>query len=249
MLGITDQNGRVRDKKQAKYRQINKLLEQLETVKDKLPREGRLTVCDLCCGKSYLTFAVYWYLTKLLGREVDMYGVDLKPDVIEFCTELKDRLGWDMTFECRDVSTFAPPRSPDLVVSLHACDVATDYVLLGAVKSGARIILSTPCCQHELNSKLKCKELSFLTEHSVLKQKLASAATDALRAKYLEIHGYSVTVCEFIDPEETPKNILIRAVKRSNHERSGKNIPALIEEYNSALEFLGGYDLLSLKRK
>ncbi len=248
ILGITDQSGRVRDKKQAKYRQINKFLEQLEAVKDKLPSEGRLTVCDLCCGKSYLTFAVYWYLTYMLGREVDMYGVDLKPDVIEFCIELKNKLGWKMTFECGDVSKFTPPRSPDLVVSLHACDVATDYVLLGAVKNGAKIILSTPCCQHELNSRLKCKELSFLTEHSVLKQKLASAATDALRAKYLEIHGYNVTVCEFIDPEETPKNILIRAVKRSSRERSGKSIPALIDEFNAALELLGGYDLLSREK-
>ncbi len=240
VLGITDQNGRVRDKKQAKYRQINKFLEQLEAVRDKLPREGKLTVCDLCCGKSYLTFAVYWYFTAVLGREVDMYGVDLKPDVIEFCTELKDRLGWDgMHFSCGDVSKFVPPSPPDLVVSLHACDVATDYVLLGAVKSGARVILSTPCCQHDLNSKMKCKELSFLTEHSVLKQKLASAATDALRAKYLEIHGYSVTVCEFIDPEETPKNILIRAVKHSSRERTGKSIPALTEEYKNALDFLG----------
>ncbi len=240
VLGITDQNGRVRDKKQAKYRQINKFLEQIKAVEDKLPKDGRLTVCDLCCGKSYLTFAVYWYFTTVLGREVDMYGVDLKPDVIEFCTELKNKLGWSgMSFSCGDVSKFTPPSAPDLVISLHACDVATDYVLLGAVKNGARVILSTPCCQHELNSKMKCKELSFLTEHSVLKQKLASAATDALRAKYLEIHGYSVTVCEFIDPEETPKNVLIRAVKRSSHERTGKSIPALTDEYQKALELLG----------
>ncbi len=251
VLGITDQNGRVRDKKQAKYRQINKFLEQIKAVEDKLPKDGRLTVCDLCCGKSYLTFAVYWYFTTVLGREVDMYGVDLKPDVIEFCTELKDKLGWTgMVFTCGDVSEFSPPIPPDLVISLHACDVATDYVLLGAVKNGARVILSTPCCQHELNSKMKCEELSFLAEHSVLKQKLAAAATDALRAKYLEIHGYSVTVCEFIDPEETPKNILIRAVKRSNRERTGKSIPALTEEYQKALEFLGVKEsLLSLERK
>ncbi len=245
VLGITDQNGRVRDKRQAKYRQINKFLEQLEAVRDKLPKEGKLTVCDLCCGKSYLTFAVYWYFTCVFGREVEMYGVDLKPDVIEFCNELKDRLGWKgMVFICGDVSRFTPPTPPDLVVSLHACDVATDHVLLGAVKSQAKVIFSTPCCQHEFNSKMRCAELSFLTEHSVLKQKLAAAATDALRAKYLEIHGYSVTVCEFIDPEETPKNILIRAVKHTNRERTGKNIPALVEQYRNAMSFLGITDWL-----
>ncbi len=238
-LGITDGSGKIKDKKQAKYRQINKFLEQVKTVSDKLPREGKLTVCDLCCGKSYLTFAVYWYFTEILRRDVEMYGVDLKPDVIQFCTELKNRLGWNMNFICGDVSKFSPPSPPDLVISLHACDVATDYVLAGAIRSGAKVILSTPCCQHEFNSQMKCDELSFITEHSILKQKLAVAATDALRAQFLEIHGYSVTVCELIDPEETPKNVLIRAVKRSNRERSGKSIPELEKKYKAACEFLG----------
>ena len=234
-LGITDKNGRIHDKKQAKYRQINKFIEQIEAVSDALP-DGQLCICDLCCGKSYLTFAVYRYFTHHKGRQVKMYGIDLKKDVIEYCTDGAARRGWDgMTFECGDVSTFTPPEPPDLVISLHACDVATDYALAGAVRSGAKVILSTPCCQHELNFAMKCEALEFVTEYSILKQKIASAMTDGLRARLLEIYGYKVTVCELIDPEETPKNVIIRAVKSGKRRTAG----ALIEKYNAACELLG----------
>lgn len=235
-LGITDKNGRIHDKKQAKFRQINKFIEQIEAVKDHLPSEGDLTVCDLCCGKSYLTFAVYRYFTGHLGRRVRIYGVDLKKDVIDHCTEVAKRLGFvGMRFECGDVSKFAAPTSPDLMISLHACDVATDFALAGAIKSGAKVILSTPCCQHELNTQMKCDALSFITDHSILKQKLATAATDALRALMLEIHGYKVTVCELIDPEETPKNVLIRATKSKNRTQ----IKDKLEKYEAACKLLG----------
>lgn len=262
-LGIAAENGAVHDKKQAKYRQINKFLEQIEAVYDRLPKNGVIYVCDLCCGKSYLTFAVYWYFTYRLGRETEMYGVDLKADVIEYCTSLAQTLGWSgMHFQTGDVSRFIPPEKPHLVISLHACDTATDYVLAGAVRSGAEVILSTPCCQHELNAQLCCPSLGFITEHSMLKQKLAAAATDALRAKMLEICGYKVTVCKLIDPEETPKNLLIRAVKRRGKwdlsatgtvsgVRNGSNgasddtasetksLRTLVEEYNCACRLLG----------
>ena len=140
-------------------------------------------------------------------------------------------------FECGDVSRFTPPSTPDLVISLHACDIATDYVLAGAIKTGARVILSTPCCQHEINGQLKCDTLAAITEHSLLKQKLAVAATDALRAKMLEIYGYKVTVCELIDPEETPKNVLIRAVR--NERTQWSKVNKLSEEYMNLCEFLG----------
>ena len=237
-LGICAKNGVIHDKKQAKYRQINKFLEQIETIVPELPKNGSLTVCDLCCGKSYLTFAAYWYFTTVLKRETAMYGIDLKPDVIEYCSSLAETLGWTgIHFECGDVSRFTPPSRPDLVLSLHACDVATDYVLAGAIRQNARIILSTPCCQHEMNREMNAPALGFMTEHSMIKQKLAAAATDALRAKMLEIHGYKVTVCELIDPEETPKNLLIRAVKRT---RAGsKTVDALVKEYNYACALLG----------
>ena len=241
LLGITDSSGRIHDKKQAKYRQINKFIEQIEAVSEALP-DGPLCICDLCCGKSYLTFAVYRYFTHHKGRQVRMYGIDLKKDVITYCTDVAARLGWSgMTFECGDVSTFTPPEPPDLVISLHACDVATDYALAGAVRSGAKVILSTPCCQHELNSSMDCEALSFVTDYSILKQKIASAMTDGLRARLLEIHGYKVTVCELIDPEETPKNVIIRAVKSGKRRDTG----AMIEKYNAACELLGVQPTLS----
>lgn len=237
-LGICTKNGAIHDKKQAKYRQINKFLEQIESIVPNLPKSGTLTVCDLCCGKSYLTFAAYWYFTTVLKRETAMYGIDLKPDVIEYCSALAKSLGWEgMHFECGDVSRFVPPARPDLVLSLHACDVATDYVLAGAIRQNARVILSTPCCQHEINRKMNAPALGFMTEHSMIKQKLAAAATDALRAKMLEIHGYKVTVCELIDPEETPKNLLIRAVKRTRV--GAKTSESLAKEYDEACALLG----------
>ena len=221
-------------------------------MSDRLPKSGVIRICDLCCGKSYLTFAVYWYFTYRLGRMTEMYGVDLKKDVIDYCSALAEKLGWDgMRFETGDVSRFSPPKKPHLVISLHACDVATDYVLAGAVRSGAEIILCTPCCQHELNSQLNCPELAFITEHSMLKQKLAAAATDALRAKMLEIYGYRVTVCELIDPEETPKNLLIRAVKShgkwdgSSYGWTSGGEQELCEEYKAACRPLGVTPTLS----
>lgn len=240
-LGVSAENGRIFDKKQAKFRQINKFLDQIDAIYGELPQEGELCVCDLCCGKSYLTFAAYWYFAVYRGRSIKMYGVDLKSDVIKYCSEAAEALGWSgLRFECGDVSRFQPPQSPHLVLSLHACDIATDYVLAGAVRSGAKVILSTPCCHHELNSQLKGKggALDFICKHSMLRQKLADAATDDLRAKMLEIFGYDVTVCELIDPDETPKNLLIRAVKRRKS-RSDTEVKALVSEYDAAADFLG----------
>ena len=237
-LGILGKNGEIHDKKQAKYRQINKFLEHIEAVSDVFKAKDELCICDLCCGKSYLTFAVYWYFTEILGKRVEMYGVDLKKDVIAYCSDVAKGLGFNgLRFECGDVSRFIPPKAPDLVISLHACDVATDYVLAGAVRTGAKVILSTPCCQHEINSQIKCDLLSVITEHSLLKQKLSVAVTDALREKMLEIYGYNVTVCELIDPEETPKNVLIRAIK--GERCKGDRTERLKREYIGTCELLG----------
>ena len=166
-----------------------------------------------------------------------MYGVDLKADVIAFCREVATSLGWSgMEFSEGDVSRFVPPEPPDLVISLHACDVATDYVLAGAVRSDARVILSTPCCHHELNRQMQCEELDFICRHSMLRQKLADAATDGLRAQILQIFGYDVTVSELIDPEETPKNLIIRAVKSRKTPLAARC--ALLASYRSACELL-----------
>lgn len=211
MLGIQDKDGRVRDKKQSKFRQINRFLEIVKDVSKKLPENG-LTVWDLCCGKCYLSFAVYYYFTYIIKRGITVYCVDRKRDVIEECAGYAEKLGFDgMKFICGDVFKCLPDADPDMVLSLHACDTATDIVLAEAVKRNAKVILSSPCCQHELANQLDCPDLEFITGEPVLKQKLAAIITDALRCKLLRAAGYSVTTLEFIDPDETPKNLLIRA--------------------------------------
>ena len=218
-LGVSDDKGNIFDKKRAKFRQIDRFLHYIDEIYPKLPPQGELYVLDLCCGKSYLTFAAYWFLTEVKGRKLKMCGADRKPDVIEYCSEVALRLSFDnLSFICCDITEFEPERRPDMVLSLHACDIATDIVLTTAARLGAEVILSTPCCQHEVNSQLSVsspmgKALSPIIEHSLLKQKLAVALTDALRCKRLEASGYSVSVTEFIDPENTPKNLMIRALR------------------------------------
>ncbi len=216
-LGVSDANGRVYDKKQSKFRQIHRFLELLRDVEDHLPTEGTLHVCDLCCGKSYLSFAVYHYLTAIKGRQVVMECVDLKPDVIEDCIHVAKQLAFDgLRFICGDVGACEPSEGAHvhLVVSLHACDTATDLVLGKAMQWQSEVILSTPCCHHELNHTLDCPELACIAEHSMLRQKLCDAATDAMRLLLLEANGYAATALELIDPEETPKNIMLRAVRK-----------------------------------
>lgn len=240
LLGVSDASGRVLDKKRSKFRQINRFLEHIRDIVRHLPAEGTLQVCDLCCGKSYLSFAAYHYLRNVLGRDVEMMGVDLKSDVIAYCSDVASMLSFDtLHFLCADITTFTPKEKPHLVISLHACDTATDIVLGKAMEWGARVILSTPCCHHELNHTINCEALSFVTEYSMLRQKLCDAATDALRLKLLEAHGYSTDALELIDPEETPKNILLRAIKQKpNAAREEK----AMREYRHAKAFLLGLD-------
>lgn len=218
-LDVSDKNGRVYDKKQSKFRQINRFLELLRDVEDHLPATGTLRVCDLCCGKSYLSFAVYHYLTAVKGRQVIMTGVDLKPDVVETCSAIAARLGFDgLEFLCGDVAKYqlAEGEHVHLVVSLHACDTATDLVLAKAMEWQSEVILSTPCCHHELNHTLDCPELDYIARHSMLRQKLCDAATDAMRLLLLEAHGYATAALELIDPDETPKNVMLRAIRKKN---------------------------------
>lgn len=235
-LGVSDENGRIYDKKRSKFRQINRFLELLRDVEDNLPAEGQLSVCDLCCGKSYLSFAVYHYLTAVKGRDVEMHCVDLKSDVIADCAALAERLGMSgLHFVCGDVAAFEPKGHVHLVVSLHACDTATDLVLGKAMRWGSEVVLSTPCCHHELNHTLDCPELSCVAAHSMLRQKLCDAATDAMRLLLLEAHGYAVAALELIDPEETPKNVMLRAVKRKNV--SAAALARAHEDYAAAVRF------------
>ncbi len=245
-LGISDKNGRIHDKKQAKFRQINRFLELVRDVENELPGDRPAVIYDLCCGKSYLTFAVYYYFTAIKKREVRMYGVDLKADVIKYCSEVARRVGFDkLSFVSGNINEYEPPEAPDMVISLHACDIATDIVLANAVKWGAKIILSTPCCHHEMSKQLSEKsansplrnELSFILDHPMLKQKLCDAVTDALRAKRLESVGYSVITLELIDPDETPKNLMIRAIKNPRTSPAARE--KALEEYKNVCHRLG----------
>ena len=234
-LGVSDKNGRPHDKKLPKLRQINRFLEYVRDTEKHLPSSGILTICDLCCGKSYLSFAIYHYFTVIKKRDVEMYCVDLKDDVMRFCADAAEKLGFSgLHFTSGDVSAYEPPQKPDMVVSLHACDTATDLVLNKAADWRVKVVLSTPCCHHELNHNLNCPAVSFIAEHSMLRQKFCDAATDALRLKKLQSVGYSVEAVELVDPDDTPKNILLRAIL------TGKESKAALEEYLAVRRFLYG---------
>ncbi len=242
LLEVSDKNGRVYDKKQAKFRQINRFLELVRDVEGHLP-EGDLRICDLCCGKSYLSFAVYHYFAVIKGRRVKMTGVDLKRDVIEYCSDVAKRLGFDgLEFLCGDVDLYNTDDKVDMVVSLHACDIATDIVINKAIEWDAKVILSTPCCHHEMNRLLDCESLKFIADYSMLRQKLCDAATDALRLKLLEANGYDTAALELIDPEETPKNIMLRGLKKPKFDKNSDKARALYEEYREIYKFLTGRD-------
>lgn len=238
-LGISSSDGRVHDKKQGKYRQINRFLEHIENIYPKLPEKGEIRIYDLCCGKSYLSFAVYYYLTAVKGRQVYLYGADLKRDVIIWCEGLARELGYSgMHFEVCDILKIAPDEKPDMVISLHACDIATDIVLDTAMRLDAKIILSTPCCHKYLNGKVVAEELKFVTDYPHISNKLCEAITDALRLARLKAGGYNVSALELTDPENTPKNTLIKAVKSSK--MSEKERQKNENEYKSMLSFVLG---------
>ena len=238
-LGVQDEKGRIFDKKRSKFRQINRFLELVSDVEGSIISGEELYILDLCCGKSYLSFALYYYFTKIRGCRVVMDCVDLKTDVIEYCGAVAQKLGYTgLHFMAGDIRAFQIRRTPDLTVSLHACDIATDIVLAKGIDSGSRVILSTPCCHHEMMHQLKPQGAAtdFLLEHSILKQKFADAATDALRCKVLQIMGYEVNAMELIDPEETPKNVLIRGIKRRQTEQKKEK---WLQEYRQICQLLG----------
>lgn len=242
-LGISDKNGRVHDKKQAKFRQINRFAEQVRDIMKYLPENDKLYVADLCCGKSYLSFALYHYLTGTLGREVELTCMDLKESVINYCSKVASDLKYDgMKFICGDITKYKPEHPIHLVVSLHACDIATDIVLDCAIANRAKVILSTPCCQHEMFNVMDSPCLEFLAKHSMLKQKLCSAATDALRLARLEAAGYRTDAIELIDPEDTPKNILLRGIKRDNYSPDSNDTKKKLQFYVESYKFMTGKD-------
>ena len=231
-LGVMTKEGAVVQARYDKFRQINRFLEFIRDILPELPRGRELKIIDFGCGKSYLTFAVYYYLHELLGLPVRITGLDLKEDVIRRCSCLAEKYGYDgLTFACGDIASYTGADLVDLVMTLHACDTATDYALAKAVSWNAKVILSVPCCQHELNSQISCEMLEPVLGYGIIRERMAALFTDAIRGRLLEQAGYRAQLLEFIDMEHTPKNILIRAVRKS-----GPQAPS--EELSKLLQFL-----------
>ena len=213
-LGVMTREGRVREAAYDKYRQINRFLEFIQDVLPKLPKDREITIVDFGCGKSYLTFAMYYFFRELKGYQVKIIGLDLKEDVIRRCSRLAEEYGYDnLQFLQGDIAGYEGLEKADMVVTLHACDTATDFALAKAVQWDAKVILSVPCCQHELNGKILNDLLAPVLKYGILKERMSALITDGIRANLLESAGYSVQILEFIDMEHTPKNLLIRAVK------------------------------------
>lgn len=213
-LGVMTESGKIIRTRYDKYRQINRFLEFIEDILPELPTDRTVHIIDFGCVKSYLTFAMYYYLKVLKHYDIRITGLDLKQKVIEDCQALADRYGYDgLQFLCGDIADYNGTDEVDMVVTLHACDTATDYALYKAVKWHASVILSVPCCQHELNRKMQCETLSGAFQYGLIKERTAALMTDAMRGQLLEMKGYKTQLLEFIDMEHTPKNILIRGVK------------------------------------
>ena len=211
-MGVMTKDGKIIHAQMDKFRQINKFLEIIDdTLKNWIQKE--ITVIDFGCGKSYLTFLTYYYLTEIKGLTAHVIGLDLKEEVIEKCNIVAEKYGYkNLHFEIGNIAGYRPNRSVDMVISLHACDTATDYALANAIKWQTPIILSVPCCQHEINAQMK-NVWPLITKYGLLKERFSALLTDAIRANLLETQGYSVQILEFIDFAHTPKNLLIRAIK------------------------------------
>jgi SAM-dependent methyltransferase len=231
-LGVMNKDGQIIHAKYDKFRQVNRFLEFIEDILPRLARDREITIVDFGCGKSYLTFAMYYYLRNIKGFDVRIIGLDLKEDVIRRCNELRSRYGFEkLDFYVGDIAGFERKEPVDMVVTLHACDTATDYALAKAVEWSASVILSVPCCQHELNGQITNDILKPVLSYGIIKERMAALITDGLRAGMLEEQGYDTQILEFIDMEHTPKNLLIRAVK--TEEKRGKS-----DSLSRCMEFL-----------
>lgn len=233
-LGVMNTQGKIISSRYDKFRQINRFLEFIEDILPKLPKNREVTILDFGCGKSYLTFAMYYYLRELQGYDVNIIGLDLKTDVIEKCNHLAETYHYKkLRFYQGDIADYEGVNAVDMVVTLHACDTATDHALAKAVEWGAKVILSVPCCQHEVNKQIKGDVLEPVLKYGILKERMSALMTDGIRANLLEEQGYDTQILEFIDMEHTPKNLLIRAVKTEKNE---KNTDARLEKMLKTFE-------------
>ena len=236
-LGVMNEQGKIIHARYDKFRQINRFLEFIEDILPHLPQNREITILDFGCGKSYLTFAMYYYLKELKGYDIRIIGLDLKKDVIKNCSRLAVKYGYDkLNFYEGSIEEFEGVTQVDMVVTLHACDTATDYAMYKALRWGASVILSVPCCQHELNKQIAASEFEPITDYGILKERVCALATDGIRAKILEEQGYDTQILEFIDMEHTPKNLLIRAIHRKKQsdtkkEKAAQQVDAFCKQF------------------
>lgn len=243
-LGVMTSDGKVKKQHYGKFRQINRFLEIADNCFDDLPKDGTLRIIDFGCGKSYLTFALYYYLKKVQNRDVEIIGLDLKEDVIRFCNDVASRLGYsELTFLTGDIADYKADERPDgrpvadMVVTLHACDTATDYALINATRWGSSVILSVPCCQHELFSQITEPVNNPMLKHGIIKDKFTELLTDALRGLKLEAVGYDVSMIEFTSLEHTSKNIMIKAIRTSQDNKQTAAMKKASSEYEALKKF------------